>query len=494
MVRFTDQVSEALFEYVIHTRLKPRGRTPDEVRLGCQITEDMYMPLAMFSAAMQCTTGPDLSIALAQYGGCGVIPRSLSQEDRVDAVKKVKRAKAGFVYDTINVTPDTPIAEVEKIRKETGYSSFPVVGDDGKLEGLLTEKRYRRDRDSVLPVSARMKPVSEMKLGEDGISLGEANNKLLEFGIGILPIVDRNGTYLCSVFWQDLQKHLDYPDEFVDDKGRYRTFVAASMFPNDFDVVEQLVKEGADGIVVDTADAKNPLMVDAIKRYLTLDVPVIGGNIIDREGFYLVARAGAHMAKIGQGPGYGCTTRRKKSQGRAQATAIRDCTAARDRFAKRKRGRYVNLCADGGMEETGDMGVAFALGANCLMHGKYFCGMTESAAPMVTRTFGVDVPDNPSIQTIAVDFKWYWGEASARGKNIDRYGHADPKTFTTEGNEGPVPHVGSIHKVFPADIQTLKNTLFGSGAFDTKEFNEKALLERQSHGSHIEGGSKVMRS
>lgn len=497
MVRFTEEISRSLREYLLISGKQIKGVTPDTVQLGGNFggydSEELEMPLAMFSAAMQCVSGDKLGIALAQYGGCAVLPRSLSVDDQVYLGKRVKKEKAGFNRDVITVSPGICVQELMDLSEETGYSSFPVVDDKGVLMGLMTEKRYHPGKDGSRKVSEKMIPIKDVITASAGTSLVDANDKILSYGLGILPIIDSDEKFQAAVFWQDIQKDASYPNNFVDGQGRYMFAGALSTFNEDFERADALVEAGCDILMVDTADLKSEHAETMVRGLKTRhkEMPLVAGNVIDAEGFLLAADAGADMVKIGQGPGYGCTTREVKRSGRGQATAINEVANARNAY-EQKNGRRVPICADGGMEHTGDMIIALALGADFLMMGKYFGEFTESAAP--TRRVMKDIDVSGRNISTPVIFKEYWGEASERAANVQRYGYKTLKDFVPEGAEGLIPHTGSIHDNkhgIQIDIAFLKKTLSESGAENPQEFSERTTLERQSDGSMSEGRSKV---
>jgi IMP dehydrogenase len=490
MAHITSDVSRSLDEYLIISGRQTEGVTPDTVSLGGQLSEALYMPLSWFSAAMQCVTGPELGIALAQYGGCAVLPRSLPVETQQQMGREIKKAKAGFNYDVITVDPEMPIYELIELQRKTGYSSFPVV-EKGKLVGLIKDKNYHPAKHAGLKVAARMTKRKDVITAPDGISLKEANEILLSRGIGILPVVNSEGEYVSSVFYSDIRKHVEFPDEFVDENGRYRFAGAVSTFEDDIERADALAEAGCDLLVVDTSDLKSDYGVKTIKHLKKRhpDIPLMAGNFVDREGFNLAADAGADIVKFGRGPGFACTTREVKKSGRGQATTIIEGAAARDEYSKIRR---VPIAADGGMEHTGHMCVAYALGADFLMMGKYFGEFTESAAPLVRREVPVMAGRREII--VPVWFKEHWGEASRRAFNIARYGYKSSKWFVPEGGEGLIPHRGSIHdseEGIMRDIAFVKRTFSESGATTPREFAERATLEFQSPGSIREGRSKV---
>jgi IMP dehydrogenase len=201
------------------------------------------------------------------------------------------------------------------------------------------------------------------------------------------------------VFYRDLKQHMAFPNAFVDGDKRLMVAAAVSTHPEDLERAEALVKAGADFLVIDSSDLFSDFAEEAISSYKRFRKPLIAGNIVHTDAFEFLASMGADCIKIGQGSGSICTTRRVKATGRGQATAVAEIARARDKFFS-KTGRYVPICSDGGIDSTGDMAVAFALGADLIMMGKYFAGFTESPQPLMERPFRVIAETSEEITTV----------------------------------------------------------------------------------------------
>jgi IMP dehydrogenase len=500
-------VSTSYSDWLVLPGKVTRETTIENISLRSRLTSGLYMPFGLLSAAMQCVTNDVLSIALAEYGGLGVLPRSLSVEDQAEMVRRVKRYRSGFVFDVMTVSPDDNIGKLIELEQACGFSTYPVVEEvEGgrRLVGVITEKRYHPEKDLNVPVRKRMIRMGDgLVYGKDGITLDKANDMMCASGVGVLPIVDRKGCLVSAVFYNDLKKHVMHPNAFIDGNKSLMVFGAVSTFSEDYERAEELVKAGANGLVIDIANAWTEFTPDAIKAYKAVKpamgrhrrhgVPLIVGNIVTADAFRELADWGADCVKIGHGPGAGCTTRVKKRTGWGQATAVLVCSDARDRYY-RSRGRYVPVCADGGINDTGDMGVAFACGADTVMAGKYLGQYTEGASPLVHKRFRIgEVGGEP--QEVSVPVKLYWGEASPRAMNLARYGHTTRKTFVVEGDEGHIFHAGSIHDNLPQEINTLKSTFSGWGCKDIPAVNRlrrQGRLELQTSGAAAEGRTRLI--
>lgn len=499
MSEITGFISRAFSEYILIPRKTRKDTKITDVSLKSKITHDIEIPLPFLSAAMQSVTGPELAIALALHGGLGVLPcHNVSIETQVENLKRVKRYKSGFVHDVITVGPEEPIKKLLELENQFGYSTFPVVVEDNKgkkLVGLITGKKYHPIKDVNKKIKERMIPLDKLIIGKEGITLDEANEKMTESGIGVLPIIDDNGYMKSVVFWKDFKRHLKYPNAFINPKDKTLMVAGAvsTHLDEDIERAKKLVKNGIDFLLIDASDLHSDFGADAIMEYKKFKVPIIAGNVVDRDGFNFLAELGADCVKVGIGSGSICTTRRVKSIGRGQATAVIECAKARDEYFE-KTGKYIPICSDGGINTTGDMAVAFALGADLLMMGKFFAGFTESANPLISKKFKI-LPEGltSTIKEVTVYVKEYWGEASTRAKSLRRYEHGDPRTFIIEGEEGYVLHKGSIHKQLPKDIMAIKGAISSSGCKNLKEFYKHAILELQSPEAFKEGGLNILK-
>ncbi len=112
-------------------------------------------------------------------------------------------------------------------------------------------------------------------------------------------------------------------------------------------------------------------------------------------------RTGAAGVLVGVGPGAACTTRGVLGIGVPQATAIADVQAARSQHML-ETGEYVNVIADGGMRNGGDISKAFACGADAVMIGSPLARAYEAPGRGFhwgMATFHPSLPRGARVQT-----------------------------------------------------------------------------------------------
>jgi IMP dehydrogenase len=427
----------------------------------------LHLQTPFVSAAMQAVTGVDMAIAMAQLGGIGILPVSQTIEAQCAKVDAVKRFKAGFQTQIITLSPEQSIADVIAIMAETGYSTFPVTDTGvfhGTLLGVMTDKDFDVRYDRNCQVAERMKTDVQVGVAIDDLKV--ANQLMITYGRGFLPIVSAERTLLSVVFKKDLDKHIQHPHATIDAHKRLCVGAAVSTHPEDRERVQALLEHDVDVLVIDASDGHTAFQRDMVtwikSRYA---VPVVGGNVVTGQGLQFLVDAGVDAVKVGMGIGSGCTTQEVRATGRGQATALLEVAAARQQVAEHT-GVTISLIANGGISGPGDMVIALALGADTLMMGNVLARFTESPGQAIRNTAGELV-------------KEYWMEGSLRARNHRRYAQL-PELFFEEGIVGHVPHAGSIYDKLPVIVQMVRAALATTGCRSIDALHTYAVLERQS--------------
>ena len=442
----------------------------------CPIT----LNIPMVSAIMQSVSGEKMAIALATEGGMSFIYGSQSIEDEAAMVARVKGYKAGFVTSDSNLTPENTLKDVLEIKEATGHNTMAVTEDGtptGKLVGIVTSRDYRVSRmDPSTKVKEFMTPFSKVIYAKDGVTLKEANDIIWDHKLNSLPIIDDQQHLKCFVFRKDYDTHKENPNELLDSNKRY--MVGAGINTRDYEKrVPALVEAGVDVLCIDSSEGFScwqAQTIEFIRKTYGDSVKVGAGNVVDREGFLFLAKAGADFVKIGIGGGSICLTREQKGIGRGQASAVIEVAAARDEYFK-ETGIYVPICSDGGIVYDYHMTLALAMGADFLMLGRYFARFDES-------------PTN-RLMVNGSYVKEYWGEGSNRARNWQRYDLGGGKKLAfEEGVDSYVPYAGSLKDNVNLSLSKVKHTMCNCGALSIPELQEKAKLTLVSATSIIEGG------
>ncbi len=117
---------------------------PSEVDTTTRLTREISLSIPLVSAAMDTVTESRMAIALARQGGIGVLHRNLSIEAQAHQVDLVKRSESGMVSDPpVTVGPDATLAELDALCGKYRVSGLPVVDDDRRLLGIITNRDLR---------------------------------------------------------------------------------------------------------------------------------------------------------------------------------------------------------------------------------------------------------------------------------------------------------------------------------------------------------------
>lgn len=488
MATYCNEPSRTFSEYLLIPGYTSRECIPANVNLRTPLVKfrkgeeesAINLNIPLVSAIMQSVSNDTLAIALAKEGGVSFIYGSQSIEDEAAMVAKVKSYKAGFVVSDSNLKPDATLSEVLELFEATGHSTMAVTDDgtaNGKLLGIVTGRDYRVSRmDADTPVSEFMTSLDKLITAPESTTLKEANDIIWENKLNSLPIVNAEGKLLYFVFRKDYSQHKENPQELLDANKRY--VVGAGINTLDYEKrVPALVEAGADVLCIDSSEGYTVWQEQTlafIREKYGDSVKVGAGNVVDREGFLFLAKAGADFVKVGIGGGSICITRETKGIGRGQATALIEVAAARDEYFK-ETGIYVPICSDGGIVHDYHMTLALAMGADFLMLGRYFARFDES-------------PTN-KLMINGAYVKEYWGEGSNRARNWQRYDlGGKAKLSFEEGVDSYVTYAGPLSDNVAKSLYKVKSTMCNCGVLTIPDLQENAKLTVVSSTSIIEGG------
>ena len=490
MAEVLKDVSRTFNEFLLLPNLTDERCIPTNVSLKTPLVkfkkgeEPKYSAnLPMVSAIMQSVSGEKMAIALAREGGCSFVYGAQTIEEQAQMIRNVKKYKAGFITSDSNVTSDTTIGELRKLIEKTGHSTVMITEDgtaNGKFLGLVTDKDFRISRVNLdEPVSKYMVPKEKIVFARKGISLHDANDLIWEHKISCVPILDENDNLDSLVFRKDYESDKENPNSLLDEHKRF--FVGAGINTRDYEErIPALVDAGVDILCMDSSDGYSVWQkktIDWVREKYGDSVKIGAGNVIDKEGFYYLAEAGADFIKVGVGGGSICITRETKGIGRGQASSLMDVVSARDEYFERT-GIYIPICSDGGIVHDYHITLALAMGADFVMMGRYFARFDESPSRKVKRN--------------GTFMKEYWGEGSNRARNWQRYdlgGEAKNKLTFEEGVDSYIPYAGTLKENVDVTVAKIKSTMCNCGSITIKELHKKARLTMVSSVSIKEGGA-----
>ena len=371
--------------------------------------------IPIVSANMNSVTGPRLAATLARRGGLGVLPQDPPLDEVVASVRWVKE------QSTVWAPADGALRTIE--------------ADDarGAFDALVAAGLERAD------------------IVSGGEVVGSATRTQALRGTIYRPAVDA--------------------------QGRLRAAAALGINRSAAEKAKALVEAGVDVLVLDTAHGHQEGMLRALDavRSLDLGVPLVAGNIVTADGVHDLVSAGAHILKVGVGPGAMCTTRMMTAVGRPQFSAVLETTEA-----ARELGAHV--WADGGVRYPRDVALALAAGASSVMIGSWFAGTLESPGEIET-----DADGRP--------FKQSWGMASTKAVHA-RFGGLDPyelarKELFAEGISSSTIYLDplrpSLEDLLDMITSGVRSSFTYAGAPDVPSFHDRAVVGIQSAAGYEEG-------
>jgi IMP dehydrogenase len=437
---------------------------PNEVDTRTQFSRNITLNIPLCSSAMDTVTEAALAIALAQQGGIGVIHKNFSIEQQAEEVDKVKRSESGMIVDPVTIRDTALVSEALNIMDRWRISGVPVVDENGRLVGIITNRDLRFETRTDIPVSEAMTPQPLVTVPV-GTTLNEAKVKLQKHRIEKLLVVDEGGLLKGLITVKDIQKAIAFPNAAKDDLGRLRCAAAIGATGDFRERAGALVASRVDAIVIDTAHGHSSRVINAAKAVRTdfPDLELIAGNVGTGDGAKALIDAGVDAVKVGIGPGSICTTRVVTGAGVPQIMAIGECVEA-------ARGTGVPIIADGGVKFSGDVAKAIAAGADSVMIGSLFAGTEEAPGEVILFQ--------------GRNFKTYRGMGSIgamRRGSSDRYAQegtvADSK-YVPEGIEGRVAYKGSVADMVTQLVGGLRSGMGYTGCRNMKELQENAQFVR----------------
>ncbi|MFT7236990.1 MAG: IMP dehydrogenase [Cyclobacteriaceae bacterium] len=441
---------------------------PRDTDTSSQLTKNIKLNIPFVSAAMDTVTESKLAIAMALEGGIGFIHKNMSIEQQAIQVRKVKRSQSGMILDPITLNIKSTAGDAEKIMRENRIGGIPVIDENEKLIGIITNRDLRFQKNMSIPIADIMTK-DNLITADFEVGLKEAEEILQEYKIEKLPIVDKSGILTGLITYKDILKNKDRPNACKDQYGRLRVGAAVGVTPDLPERIEALIKAGVDVVSIDTAHGHSKGVIDATKNIKAKfpDLELIVGNIATKEAAQALIDAGADGIKVGVGPGSICTTRIVAGVGVPQLSAVHEASKAALKAG-------VPIIADGGIRFSGDVVKALAGGASSIMIGSLLAGTEEAPGEMIIYE--------------GRKFKTYRGMGSVEAMETgskDRYfqdAEDDIKKLVPEGIVGRVPYTGLVSEVLYQLTGGLKAGMGYCGAGTIESLHDAKFVKISSAG------------
>ena len=154
----------------------------EEVLLQTRLTRNISLNIPIVSSPMDSVTEADMAIALALLGGLGFIHFNCTVEEQCAIVRKVKKYENGFIADPVVLSPRHCITDIDRIKKDLGFSGIPITADGtlgSRLMGIVTTRDIDFVTDRSRPLSEVM--TTDLVVAKEGISLEDANLILTKY-------------------------------------------------------------------------------------------------------------------------------------------------------------------------------------------------------------------------------------------------------------------------------------------------------------------------
>ena len=420
--------------------------TPEKTMLSTNLTQKITLNIPLMSSAMDTVTESRMAIAIAREGGIGIVHKSMTIEEQVDNVDRVKRSENGVISNPFFLSPQHTLADADALMGKFKISGVPIC-ESGKLVGILTNRDLKFEEDFTR-LCGDVMTKDNLITGSVHTTLDEAKVILRKYKIEKLPLVDENMALRGLITIKDIEKAAVYPNTARDSQGRLLCGAAIGVTKDVLERAGALLEVGVDVLVLDSAHGHSRNILECLKAIKAKypQAQIIAGNVATAEGTKALIEAGADAVKIGIGPGSICTTRVISGVGVPQITAVYDSAVEAAKHG-------IPVISDGGIKYSGDIVKALAAGADVVMIGSLLAGCEES--PGETEIFQ------------GRQFKVYRGMGSlaamSRGAG-DRYFQSETTKFVPEGVEGRVPFRGAVSETIYQLIGGLRSGMGYCGA------------------------------
>ena len=413
------------------------------------VTKSIPLNSPLLSSAMDTVTEARMAIAMAQYGGMGILHRNLTLDEQQKQVRRVKRFESGIVYNPVTLRPDQTLGDAKELQERYRVTGFPVVDEQGRVLGIVTNRDMRFAKADDTPVHTMMTG-DNLAILREPADLAEARSMMHARRIEKLLVVDGENKLTGLLTIKDIEQAVLNPQACKDQRGRLRVGAASTVGDAGYERSVQLIEAGVDLLVIDTAHGHSSSVSEAVSRIKAYnsDVQVVAGNVATAEATRALIDAGADAVKVGIGPGSICTTRIVAGVGVPQLTAIDDCASEGAKTG-------TPIIADGGIKFSGDFAKAIAAGASCAMVGSMLGGTDEAPGEVILYQ-GRSYKSFRGMGSVG---------AMARG-SADRYFQKEvtAEKLVPEGIEGQVPYKGPAGTVIHQMIGGLRAAMGYTGS------------------------------
>ncbi|KAK4377999.1 hypothetical protein RND71_004295 [Anisodus tanguticus] len=457
----------------------------DDVTLNTNLTRNIPLSIPCVSSPMDTVTETSMSVVMAALGGIGIVHYNNTVSQQSSIIRNAKSHRIPYVSDLLFVSPNDSIHS----SNEFGNSHCIFVTESGKNElnvlGFVSKSNWEKLSDKEARVCDYMNNSPVMLPSSYNFEdvAGYIASKNLEF-VALVNEKDgddeNEGRVVNLVTSDDLEWIKSLPKlglPSIGKDGKFLVGAAIGTRESDKERLEHLVKEGIDGLVIDSSQGNSEYQINMIKHvksnYPNLDV--IGGNVVTKYQAENLIKQGVDGLRVGMGSGSICTTQEVCAVGRGQATAVYKVSSIAAQHG-------VPVIADGGISNSGHIVKALSLGASTVMMGSFLAGSNEAPGTYVYQN-GLRVKKYRGMGSL---------EAMTKGSDA-RYLGDTAKLKIAQGVVGSVADKGSVLKFVPYTMQAVKQGFQDLGASSLPSAHEllrsgTLRLEVRTGAAQVEGG------
>lgn len=449
--------------------LNPPGwgkvKTRKGISLATKFSQNVGLNVPIVSANMDTITRARMAVAMAKEGGIGVIERYLSIEEQHGKVEEVKRKESHIILQPHSISRANTIAQAEELMARNKVGCLVVLNESGKLLGLLSSRDVRFARHNDL-VADRMTPANRLVTASPHTTLNGAKKLLDKNRLEKLPLIDEKFKLLGLITAKDIENLDKYPLANKDSSGRLVVGAAVGAVGDFLERTSELVKAGADVVIMDIANFQSDLGKEAVKKFRKKfpDTELVIGNVVLPEAVEIYQRLGVNGIKVGLGPGSACTTRYNTNIGVPQAQAIYECA----RVAK------IPVIADGGIRRDGQISLALLLGADSVMIGGLFSGTDEAPGLVFRKSTGKRVKSFRGMASREAMYQRLRAEEADDPYEIS-------SRISPEGIEKEVEAKGSVVPIIREIAGHIASMVSYMGGLTLKEVKEMFMANPTKH-------------
>ncbi len=470
----TDYARGKTFDDFLISPGREKEKTRKGISLATNFSENIKINIPLVSSNMDTVTGARMAIVLAKKGGIGVIHRYLSIDDQCEKIREVKRKEGHIIAQPHGISKNSTINQAKLIMAKNKVGSLVVIDEEGRLLGLLSPRDVRFAGENQL-VSERMTPAKKLIVVDAKTNIAKAKDIIDKNRLEKLPLVSNDFKLVGLITAKDIENLEKYPLANKDSRGQLIVGAAIGAVGDYLERTAELIKAGADVIVMDIANFQSNVGKEAVqnfrKKFPSIELMI--GNVVLPEAVSIYQKLGVNGIKIGLGPGSACTTRYNTNVGVPQAQAICECVGV----------SRIPLIADGGVKRNGHIALALLFGSSAVMIGGMFAGTDESPGLVFRDSIGKKVKSFRGMASREAMYERLKVEEADDPYEIS-------SRMSPEGIEKKVEYKGSVVPIIDDIVGNLSSTISYLGGMSLVEARNIFLKNPQKYLIQLSEASK----